>query len=265
MGKPEGVSWYTHLQWYKKFRKWSEDIRNRPISLESEGWCTAIILNYKRPQNIELLVRTALLTSGIAKVIVSNNNPSCHLERWLRLRHPRLQLLYPPDRRGTGERFGIAAGEPSEFFIAIDDDIFLRPKQLQILCEELRRKPEIPHGIFGEIMKENGVVQHAVHGFDGELDILNRVYAFTFEHVALFFQLVQGLNITAEQIRRESYFDDILLSFCGSTRPQCHNVGTYLDCATQGKKGIAAWREEQFTRQRALAYQLLCVIQPRAK
>ena len=254
--RPEGISWKNHFLWLDAFRRYEREIRSGRIPEESAGWCTAIILAYKRPQNIDLIVRAALQTPGVGKIIVSNNDPRCNLRRWLTVRHPRVRILNPKERRNVVERLVIAREEPADFFLAIDDDIFLRPEQMQVLCEAVRQNPAVLHGMFGELYSE-GRVQHAQHGRNSTLDVLNRVYCFTREHVEEFFRLVDLLDLGRQETWSQNFCDDILLSFSGAGKPLCHNVGPFLDCPTQGKRGIAAWRQEQFMQKRVPIYNRL--------
>lgn len=260
--KPEEASWRSHIHWLKDFRRFREEIYSCPLSYESEGWCTAIVLGYKRPQNIDLIVRALLQTPAVGKVIVSNNNPSYNLRKWISVQNPRVRLLNPMDQRGTIERFRIASNDSAEFFLAVDDDIFLRPEQFQIVCEALKRESEVPHGIFGEL-HEGGNVRHAVHNYSGPFDVINRVYAFTVEHVHEFFRLVEELGLKDRSTWHRCYWDDMVLSFSGLAKPQGHDVGEYLDCTTQGKRGVAAWREESFMEGRKPIYKSLETLKPR--
>ena len=254
--RPEDVSWKNHFLWLDAFRSYERKIQSGQMPEESAGWCTAIILAYKRPQNIDLIVRVALQTPGVGKVIVSNNNPRCNLRRWLTVHNPRVRVLNPKERRNVVERLVIAREEPADFFLAIDDDIFLRPEQLQVLCEAVRQNPAVLHGMFGEFYSE-GSVQHAQHGRNSTLDVLNRVYCFTREHVEEFFRLVDLLDLGRQETWSQNFWDDIVLSFSGAGKPLCHNVGPFLDCPTQGKRGIAAWRQEQFIEKRIPIYKRL--------
>src|SRR4051812_46165654 len=45
--------------------------------------CTVVLLSYRRPQNIEWLVRGYLKCDFVTRVIVSNNNPDVDLTRHL--------------------------------------------------------------------------------------------------------------------------------------------------------------------------------------
>lgn len=251
----KNVSW---ARWLQAFLPFEHAIYRSALPECSTGDVTAIVAQYLRPYNIDLIVRCLLLAPSIQRVIVSENNPECRLGSWLSIRHPRLCILTQSIRAGTPDRYRIAREEPSAKFLIIDDDLFLHPDQIETLCRKLGQDPDVPHGIFGQRYRENGSFEHAVHGIEGELDILNRVYACTASQVHATVQIMRTLGVpVSEQTWGHYPFDDIALSFATLRRPRCHNVGSFFDCPTQGSMDIAAWRAQDFKRIRAEALRKL--------
>lgn len=149
----------------------------------------------------------------------------------------------------------------TRYFLAVDDDIFLHPAQLQLLCNALMHDPSVPHGIYGQTWSD-GVFRGGVAERDQRIDVVSRVYAFTDDHVKEFFRLTEAAGMPVETLARAECVDDVFLSFCGDRRPMIHDVGPFIDCPTQGKKGIATWRRNNFHSNRIALYQKLTAIKP---
>lgn len=224
----------------------------------SEGAVVAIVAQYLRPYNIDLIARALLLTPSVQRVIICENNPECRLDSWLPLRHPRLHVVRAEERAGTPDRYRIARSQHAEKFLIVDDDLFLQPRQMEVLCRRLDADPEVPHGIVGQRQQADGSFDYSISGVEGELDILNRVYACTAEQVCRTIALLEDLHVPVHTEPWGDFpFDDIALSFSGARRPMCHDVGAFLDCPTQGTAGIAAWREGTFSSLRQEVYSRL--------
>lgn len=213
----------------------------------SEGVFTAILLNYRRPQNIELITRMLLQVPLIKDVIVSNNNPSCDLDRWFHLKHPRVRMISQSVASPCMQRYFIARDTSAQHFVCIDDDIFFLPSQVQRLCEETLKHPSVAHGIFGQTVLPDGSFRHAVSRHEGRIDILNRCYVFSRPLLERWHVLLQESGLADDpEAMCMGWWDDMILSCTGDGLPLCHDVGPYVDCSTQGKQGIAVWREPEF-------------------
>src|SRR5258706_1890487 len=121
--------------------------RPGPAITAGDQSCVAVLLSHNRPQNLEILVRGALQNRFIRKVIVSNSNPKFRIADWIATRDPRLVLIDETQKTLPGHRFVLAEKESGEYFLSVDDDIFLTPAQWAALFERLMRNEEVPHGI----------------------------------------------------------------------------------------------------------------------
>ena len=219
---------------------------------------TAIVLSFRRPENIGPIARSVLRCAFVERLVVCNNNPDERLADWLTLRDARLRAIDREDNGGTLVRLTLARDLPARYFLVLDDDLFLDPAQIRRVAEALVREPDRAHGIYGQIANADGGFHDAIHGIEREVEILNRVFAFTDEHVREFFELHRALAIdTDESPLKRTAADDILLSRCGRGRPRCHDVGPLLDCPTEGVAGIAVWRESDFSTYRSRLYERL--------
>ena len=137
------------------------------------------------------------------------------------------------------------------YFIFNDDDIFLSPGQISRLLSALHLDPSRLHGVQGQIYSEthDSLIHRDsyVFGVEKEADIINRIYACDFEHIRGFFCLIDMLSTNHKFIYwYKSFWDDMVLSFTGKSKPMTHDVGYVLNCPTSSQAGIAEWRREGF-------------------
>ncbi len=248
-------SWHDHLKVMFAVMRFEKLMRSLDTpSPVGKGEMTAIVLSYKRPQNMDAIVRSLLATPSVGTVIVSNNNPEISIEKWIMIQDSRLRILNQKEHRCTPERMHIASRCPGELFLTVDDDLFLRPDQYEIVCTALRSDPTRVHGMFGTDCTSDGSFLTIRTG-DRDVDILNRIYGFSQTHVSAFAALVKSLRSSGISVpENDNTWDDIILSFSGTGRPRSHHIGCYLDCPTQGTRHIAVWREDGFFEKRRKLY-----------
>jgi hypothetical protein len=199
-----------------------------------------ILLSYERPANLDLLVRLCCI-DVVDKIVVSNNNPRHRVRDIVRMRDPRLLLIDQANSVKPGVRFVLARDEPSDLYVAIDDDIFLTPSQLRQLVESLAAHPESPHGVIGKILHGKSFPPWpfvpANPRDNARVDILNCVYAFTREHLDEYFRLAAAVGI--QDHAQFGNGEDIVLSFSGRDRPHIHDLGRVAICASSALAGTA--------------------------
>lgn len=208
---------------------------------------TVILQSYNRPWNMQRIVDTVLRCGFAGKIIVSNNNPSVRIRSYVTTNDERVTLIDQTEHQWAIVRFHIAANEHAEYFVALDDDIFLRPAQLTALATALLLDPSVPHGMFATLVSrdETGhdILRKGQYGFTGAVDIVQRAYFFTKEHVRTFHETLK--DIETESLARPTdtnICDDIILSVSGSSKPMCHDVGAFANCFSSTMKGIALYR-----------------------
>lgn len=242
------LSVQDRYRWLMTFRAWQKEVFAETLPAASKPDIVAIVLSYRRPYNIDPIVRVLLKTPSIAKIIISNNNPQYRMSDWMSISDPRITVIEQVLPRPAHVRYGIAARESSyKKFLAVDDDLFLKPSQLEVVCQALHADPSRPYGVAGQIYDSwRGMLYHNINDRTQKVDILNRIYAFTSDHVETFFSLVRqaGYRPTSEQWKY-SHWDDLFLSFSGAT-PQVIYTGKYLDCPSQSEAGVAVWRTTGF-------------------
>jgi hypothetical protein len=221
----------------------------------------AVLLSYKRPKNLQWISKSLLKTNLISRIIVSNNNPDIRMEDWFDFTDSRLEFINQNTRRRAGYRFEIAKDLDDEYFIFIDDDLFLTPFQITTVFNALLSNPSVPHGVWGQRFWKNGEKiswQDGISNYDGELDVINRTYFLTRLHVNKFTLLIKELGL--HSITDLKFGDDIILSFSGDKRPICHDVGFLLNCPTKDSISIAIWKENEFFSYRTEMYEKLLSI-----
>lgn len=221
--------------------------------------CTVILLNYRRPFNLELQLQLVLACDFVGEVILSNNDPGCDLDRYVRASDPRVRTVRHTARRYASVRFELAGTARFPFILAIDDDLFPTPRQLRRLFEALVSDPDRPHGYGGQAYPaelprakpgeaDEGV--RLVHRETREVDALVWAFAFTKAVNDRYFGLLARIGETNESVTSS---EDVPLSFAGSRAALVHDVGRILKCPTSHDDGIATCRQDGFgTRRRDL-------------
>lgn len=210
---------------------------------------TFILPSYRRPTNIQRQLHDiAAAPIGDKRVILTNNNPELDIWRYLEPLQPAwVSVVQQPRHRLSSFRFELAREVTSPYLLSLDDDLFLGPDQIAALGQTVVDNPRAPHSIWGQniIRKDDGSEDFVmVRHMDCQVDILNRAYALTREHVARFFEMLDALDIPG--VDELGPADDILISHCGTERPWCHELGGFEDCPTMDTPGIAAWKDDLF-------------------
>lgn len=222
--------------------------RNAPSMNTGGKTCAVILLSHNRPQNLEILVRGALHNAFVTKVVVSNSNRKVCIGDWVSVKDKRLRLIDETESTQPGHRFVLADREPGDYFLSVDDDIFLTPRQWGRLFECLLQNESVPHGITGQqyrpgAISSNGSPFHHVAEAEAEVDVLIGAYAFTRSHLGRLFTLAEKLGMGPVSNLHNG--EDILLSFAGAGLPCIHNFGRIFCCASSGLPGVAIWQSQQ--------------------
>jgi hypothetical protein len=228
-----------------------------------------ILLNYKRPQNIGRLVDAARAALAAAPIfLLDQGGDPAFRERadiaWREVSYERAAV-----NRGAGARIPLAAAQPFDLWLAIDDDTFLTPAQIAALAERLAAEPDRAHGVRGERLEyENGDFRFrtSLQIVDAPLSVLNQVYAFSRAQAQRAMALAATLGWPSWDAIGP--IDDILLSCAADKPPLCHDLGPFELCPTADTPGIAVWTSGDFRERRAdaarrlLARQAIAVFSP---
>lgn len=217
----------------------------KPQSQFPNKSCVVILLSHNRPHNMDILIRGALHQNFVSKVIVSNSNPSIKISDWVNIEDSRLVLIDETIPTQPGHRFVIANQEDSNYFLSIDDDIFLMPHQWVTFFDKLVENDQVTHCLTGNVylpgtIASNGSPFHQVTEVEQDVDVLVGSFAFTREHLQRMFHLAHTLGINEMSNVRNG--EDILLSFAGIRSPRVHNIGHVWSCASSSLPGVALWQ-----------------------
>lgn len=260
------------------FQKFSREILSRHHSAtgspmvgthipESEK-LTVIVLNHKRPENVGQIAQYVLRAGFVGKLIISNNSQEYPIQKYIKVKDPRLVLLNQTEPSGVGISFELAREHHSRYYLRVDDDIFLHPTQLQWIYWNLRQSADRPHGIFGAAFSSDKNPEqewpfvHRRNAFT-TVEILNGLFAFTREHLEEYFRLCALVGITDQKSLMNG--EDIVLSFSGNKKPLIHNIGPIWECASEASPGVALHQSRpRFYEERWKIYSELEKIKPLA-
>jgi len=245
-------------------------------SITSDKKVTVILQSYKRCETINELACSILKCSFVEKLIISNNNPEIIMEDWINRSDPRMILINNSERRGAGYRWILAEKENAEYFIAIDDDLFISPKQIKALFLNLIQDPDIPHGLFGSIfpkrisdLNEDDVNKYRQYlsSVNSEVDAIHRIYAVTKAHADTFIDYIKQMQSDAfgekalgiEDV--ENVADDMVISCTSKYKPRIHYMGYILSSPNCATKGVALFStEKDFTKRRLMILKVAAAI-----
>lgn len=226
---------------------------------------TVVLLSYKRPWNMDTIARAVLRCGFVERAVISNNNPEVSIRDWVKVRDERLHLVDQPQRQRCAIRLQLAYDTDAAHYIFVDDDVFLLPSQLDRLYRLYLEDTDVPHGIVGMVRvhgEPDRRFQLLTKAVEQEVDVINRVYLLSRAHVEQSVRILDELKpSTGEELM---FGDDMVMSFSGSQRPRCHDIGPILDCPTSDTPGIAVWREPEFIAKRASLYQHILSLRPRS-
>lgn len=240
----------------------------RPLArFPDDARLTVILLSYRRPHNIQPIAERVLRCGFVDRLVISNNNPALRLADFLKLEaldRARLEVVDQATVCRPIKRFEIARDLPGNYFLAIDDDVFLRPRQLEALFRGLLAEPATPRGIIGQVMgsvsPEGRLRYQMAERRDAAIDVLNRAYLFTAAHRDRFFELLEALYAIDPTRRPLAFGDDVVLSFSGASRPVIQDVGPVIYCPSGDDPAVARWLEPGFHDYRTALYRDLVAL-----
>lgn|GEM_PF-781088 len=218
--------------------------RDPPPVYDGEERLTVVLMSYERIANMAPLVAACLQCPFVERVVLSNNNPAYRIARWVRSKDPRLTLIDQPEATRPGIRFDLAREFPADFYLTVDDDLFLSPVQIRDLFVALVDQPTVPHGIFGQCYIGREATLPQLFGWqnnfqreDTSVDVLNRVYALHRQHIERYFAFLEALDI--QNSREIGNGEDVIVSQTGDGAPRIHDLGPWFDCILADDPHIA--------------------------
>jgi hypothetical protein len=244
---------------FRRYLLFLHSLRQSPRTSSGSGkTCSVILLSHNRPYNLNFIVDTALRNQFVDRVVVSNSNRRVKIGEWVHIKDPKLVLIDETKDTGPGRRFALCCQSSCEYFLSVDDDIFLTPNQWKVLFEQLVLNDAVPHGIKGNQYEpkeqSSGFNVFNAFGLEQEVDVLVGAYAFTRQHLNCLLMLAEVLNIGQLSDLRNG--EDILLSFSGTGKPRIHSIGRIMECASNSLRGVAISKTiDSFMEERARLFE----------
>lgn len=179
--------------------------------MENVEKITVVLLSWKRPKNIPIILSSLYRSKNIEEIILWNNNQRIQLK----YKNKKLLIINSPKNFGTLARWCITMQAKNKNILFLDDDLVLSPKQIQILFDSYLNNPNRIYGCFGRNLENNKYVFKPAFG---DVDIiLGRVMLFDKNYLHNFFKWISGKIGNVE--------DDILFSFTFKNKHRVVNVG----------------------------------------
>lgn len=124
--------------------------RNSIKTAETSMALSAVILNWKRPENVRLIVDSLKQLELIDDVIVWNNNPAAVFEQ------RDAKIVNASHDFGLYTRFAAVCLARHEAVLIQDDDLLLPQETVERLFETWHGNPATLHGIFGRAPRRDG-------------------------------------------------------------------------------------------------------------
>jgi hypothetical protein len=211
-----------------------------------------VLLNYKRPQNMGVIVNSVREALPDAPVFILDQAESNDFQNRSDIPWSEVWLKRSRINMGAGARVLLASKLPFDLFVSIDDDTFLESDQIKRLAELLRAEPDRAHGVWGERLERSEGqfrFRSGICRVDKQVSILNQAYAFSREQAVAAMELSGRIGYASWQ--DVVVGNDIVLSCASPKTALCHDLGPLRICPTTDAAGIAVSQREGFRERRA--------------
>ena len=142
---------------------------------------SAVVLGWKRPENVQLIVDGWRSSGLVDQAIVWNNNPE------ITFTHDWATVVNASSDLGLYTRFAALALAEHPTVIVQDDDLQLPPSTITSLLEAWELQPRILHGLFGRGPRPDGTYARDLEGDQVAPILLTRALVTQRRHAARFF------------------------------------------------------------------------------
>ena len=169
---------------------------------------TGVMLNWKRPANVQRIVAGWLAGGLVTEAIVWNNNPNAPLGPITGAK-----VINAGRDLGLYTRFAAACLAQHECVLIQDDDLELPQPSLAALHAAWQADPAVIHGVFGRTPKPDGSYARNVQG-DVEVPVvLTRVLLAHRRYAAQFFEVTPHFSAIQSGGKPQGNGEDILFSY----------------------------------------------------
>lgn len=175
------------------------------------GKLSLVLLSWKRPKNIPIILDKLYSTKRIDEIILWNNNPEITLD----YKNPKLFVINSPKNYGTLIRYCLAGTLRNENIIFQDDDLYHNEDQIEMLFAEYIKDTSRIYGPLGRNLENYKYIKKNSWGM---VDIIiGRTTMFHKRHLHKFFKYLGSWSGVFE--------DDILFSLSMKTKHKAVNIG----------------------------------------
>lgn len=168
---------------------------------------TGVILNWKRPANVQRIVAGWRTGGLVTEAFVWNNNGAAPL------RHDWAKVVNAGQDLGLYTRFAAACLAQHECVLIQDDDLELPVESLRMLFAAWERDPDIVHGVFGRAPKPDGSYARNIGGNADSPVVLTRVLLAPRRYASQFFQVAPTFDDIQLNGRPSGNGEDIIFSY----------------------------------------------------
>ena len=223
-----------------------------------------MVASYLRPKNIQTIIDTLVRCRFVSEIVISNHNPDIAMADFITSSDERVRILNSSKREPCGYRYKIAGDLDGEYFIILDDDIFMFPEQVRKLFLHLLDDPAVPHGFHGSTYEStdqgDGIdeIRHVARR-EVNVDVLHQGYAVTRKHIAQMLQIADGANRSGQfpDENASDFADDMMISVSGEARARVHDLAPILTCPTSLQEDVAACGRADFEARRNRVFSYL--------
>jgi len=231
------------------------------IAVAGNQRCTVVVASFLRPKNIQTIISSLVKCRFVSDIVVSNHNPDIVMADFIESDDERITILNSARHEPCGYRFKVAGDLHGEYFMILDDDIFMFPEQIRKLFIHLLDDPAVPHGFHGTRYGSaghddgNDEIQHVARR-EAYVDVLHQGYAVTRSQIAHMLQIAEAANRSGQfpDENPVDFADDLMISMSGKAQPRVHNLAPIITCPTSLQEDVAACGRPEFNTRRSRVY-----------
>jgi len=172
------------------------------------GGITGILLNWKRPANVERIAAGWRAQGTVTEAIIWNNNREMPLGPITGA-----TVINASEDLGLYTRFAAVCLARNECVLIQDDDLELPRPSLAALYDAWNADPEILHGVFGRNARADGSYAQSVSGDADVSVVLTRVLFTHRRYAARFFEIAPRFAEIQRDSQPAGNGEDILFNY----------------------------------------------------
>jgi len=180
---------------------------------------TSVLLNWKRPENVERIVRYLDKHSLIDEILVWDESPDQRFQNLSKC--PKVRVIVPEKKYGLVSRWKASLLAKNDAIFMQDDDLILSHQDISNYHDKWTNESDIIHGLVGRYADHKEQYTCGIYGINSETEIvLTRAMMFHKKYAGMFFESEKNHHDTYIKniIRRNGediYFNFLIMSKSG--------------------------------------------------